>query len=69
MELSEFNSHYLTNLLNTPSSDNETVVLLRDFNTDLLEHDQNNSISDFLDLMYSSLLLPHTYSPSRTTTS
>ena len=69
MELSEFSSDYLTNLLDTLSSENKTVVLLGDFNVDLLRYDQNSNISDFLDLMYSSLLLSHIFNPSCTTTS
>ena len=69
MELSEFNNNYLTNLLDTLSSENKTVVLLGDFNADLLKYDQNSNISDFLDLMYSSLLLLHIFSPTRTTSS
>ena len=67
MELSEFNNNYLTNLLDTLSSENKTVVLLGDFNADLLKYDQNSNISDFLDLMYSSLLLLHIFSPIHTT--
>ena len=63
MELSEFNSDYLTNFLDTLSSEKKTVVLLGDFNADLLTYDQNSNISEFLDLMYSSLLLPHVFSP------
>ena len=62
MQLSEFNSDYLTNLLDTLSSEKKTVVLLGDFNADLLTYDQNSNISEFLDLMYSSLLLPHVFS-------
>ena len=69
MELLEFNNDYLTNLLVTLSSKNKTVVVLGDFNADLLEYDQNSNISDFLDLMYSSLLLLHIFSPTRTTSS
>ena len=64
MELLEFNNDYLANLLDTLSSENKTVVLLGDFNA---KYDQNSNISDFLDLMYSSLLLPHIFSPTRTT--
>ena len=66
MELSEFSSNYLTKFLDTLSSENKTVVLLGDFNADRLKYDQNSIISDFLDLMYSSLLLPHIFSPTRT---
>ena len=69
MELSEFKNDYLTNLLDTLSSENKTIVLLGNFNADLLKYDQNSNISDFLDLMYSSLLLPHIFSPTRTTSS
>ena len=66
MELSETNSVYVTKLLDTLSLENKTVVLLGDFNTDLLKYGQNSNISIFLDLMYFSL--PHIYSPTRTTT-
>ena len=59
MELSELN------LLDTLSS--EKLVLLGDFNTDLLKYDQSSNIFDFLDLVYSSLLLPtHTTTTSAT---
>ena len=67
MKLSEFNNNYLTNLLDTLSLENKTVVLLGDFNADLLKYDQISNISNFLDLMYSSLLLPHIFSPTHTT--
>ena len=69
MGLPEFNNRYLTNLFDTLSSENKTVVLLGDFNADLLKYDQNSNISDFLDLMYSSLLFSHFFSPTRTTSS
>ena len=59
MELSEFNSDYLTNLLDTLSSEDKTVILRGDCNADLFNYDKNSIISDFLDLTYSSLLLPH----------
>ena len=68
MEFSEFNREYLANLLDTFSSENKTVVLLGDFNADLLKYDQNSNITDFLDLMYSSFLLPPIFSPTRTAT-
>ena len=66
MELSEFSSNCLTKLLDTLSSENKTVVLLGDFNADRLKYDKNSIISDFLDLMHSSLLLPHIFSPTGT---
>ena len=67
VELSEFNNHYLSNLLGNLSHENKTVVLLGDFNADLLKYDKDCNVSDFLDTMYSNLLLPHIASPTRAT--
>ena len=66
MELSEFNNHYLTNLLDSLSNENKKVVLLGTFNADLLKYD-NNRFSDSLDLMYSNSFLPYIASPTRIT--
>ena len=67
MELSEFNNHFLSNRLDNLSGENKTVVLLGDFNADLLKYDQDCNVSDFLDTMHSNLLLPHIASPTRVT--
>ena len=64
MELSEFNNHYLSNLLDSLSGENKIVVLLGDFNADLSKYDKDCNVSDFLDTMYSNLLLPHITSPT-----
>ena len=57
MELSEFKL----------SVENKTIVLLGDFNVDLLKYHINSDISNFLDSVYSSLLLSHIANPTRTT--
>ena len=67
MELSEFNNHYLSNLLDKLSGENKTVVLLGDFNADLLKYDKDCNVSDFLDTIYSNLPLPHIASSRRVT--
>ena len=59
MELSEFNNHYLSNLLDNLSEENKTVVLLGDFNADLLKYGKDCNVSDFLDTMCLNLLLLH----------
>ena len=43
------------------------VVLLGDFNGDLLECDHDNEIENFLDATYFKLLLPNISSPTRIT--
>ena len=68
MELTEFNSDYLANLLEKLSPENKTLVLFGDFNADLLKYHTNSDISNFLDSIYSSLLLLlHIVSPTCTT--
>ena len=40
------------------------VVLLGDFNADLLKYDHDDEVAEFLDAMYTKLLLPNTSSPT-----
>ena len=68
MELGQFNIHHLTNLLEKLSLEIKTLVLLGDFNANLLKYDIDTDISNFLDLMYLSFLFPHIASPIRTMT-
>ena len=67
MELSEFNNHFLSVLLEKISKEKKAVVLLGDFNADLLKYDHDDEVADFLDAMYSKLLLPNISSPTRIT--
>ena len=46
---------------------NKEVILLGDFNIDLIKSNSNANASDFLDVIYSSNLLPHIISPTQFT--
>ena len=48
MDLDEFNVYYLSNLLGNLSGENKTVLLLSDFNIDLLKYDHNSPQMHFL---------------------
>ena len=48
-------------------SENKEVILLGDFNIDLLKCDSNKNVSDFLDIIYSTNLVPNITSPTRLT--
>ena len=67
MELSEFNSHFLSDLLKKVSFENKAIVLSGDFNANLLKYDIERDVSDFLDLMYVNTLLPQITTLSRIT--
>ena len=48
MHRSEFNDEYLRPLSEKLISENKEVVLIGDFNIDLLKGDSNKNVSDFL---------------------
>ena len=57
MQQSDFNDEYLKPLSERLFSENNEVILLGDFNIDLLKCDLNKNVSDFLDIIYSTNLL------------
>ena len=67
MKQSEFIDEYLKPLSEKLIIENKEVILLGDFNIDLLKCDSNKNVSDFLDIIYSTNLVPNITSPSRLT--
>ena len=68
MEVNEFNSLFLNTLSeNLLSEKNKEIVLMGDFNIDLLKYEKDHNTADFLDQMYSASLVPHITSPTRIT--
>ena len=65
MDPGEFNGVHPHDVLEKLSNENKTVILMADFNVDLLKYDSNIDSSTFLYKMYSSFLLPYISSPSR----
>ena len=59
MDICTFNDHYLNPLLDNLSKEaNKTIVLLGDFNIDLLNFDTSEHVSTFLDDLASNSLQP-----------
>ena len=67
MDPSEFNDFYLHDLLQKLSNENKQIILMGDFNIDILKYDNNSDSATFLDNMYSNFLLPYITAPSRIT--
>ena len=66
MEVNEFNSLFLNNLSkNLISEKNKKIVLLGDFNIDLLKYKKDHNTSDFLAQINSASLVPHITFPTR----
>ena len=64
MQQSEFNDEYLKPLSVNLISGNNEVILLGDFNIDLLKCYSNKNVSDLLEISYSINLLPNITSPT-----
>ena len=67
MHPSEFKDIYLKDLLENLSHENKTIVMMGDFNIDLLKYDTEKDSADFLDSTYASFLLPYISAPSHVT--
>ena len=68
MELSEFNNDFFTYLCEKLlRAKNKDIVLMGDFNADLLKYEDDANTADFLDKIYSTSLIPQKTSPTRTT--
>ena len=67
MDTREFNDTFLQNTLEKRSYKNKDIILMGDFNIDILKYDKSNDSAAFLDMMYESFLLPYISSPTRVT--
>ena len=65
MDLTEFNSNYLHDLLEKISKEQKSVFLLGDFNINLLNYNVHNPTNEFLDSLASNSFLPYTLQPTR----
>ena len=65
MKLKEFNKDFMTYLSEKLLKEkNKHIILMGDFNADLLKYENDTDTPDFLDQIYTSLLLPHIASPT-----
>ena len=67
MNINEFNTNYLNPLLQKISTENKNLVLMGDFNINLLNAEHDVNISNFVDILSSYSLLPHINLPTRIT--
>ena len=67
MNLTEFNWNYLNQLLENVSKEQLSIFLLRDFNVNLLNHNEHNQTNKFLDFLVSNSCIPLVLQPTRIT--
>ena len=67
MSVTTFNNEFFAPFLQSVSRENKSILLLGDFNINLLKYDYNQEVSNFLDLLGSYLILPQVILPTRIT--
>ena len=67
MDLTDFNSNYLNNLLEKVSKEQKSAFLLGDFNINLLNYNVHSPTNEFLDSLASNSFLPYILQPTRIT--
>ena len=67
MTIIKFSDGYLNELLDKLSQENRNVLLLDDFNINLLNYDIHPLTNEFIDLFSSYYLLPHLLQTNRVT--
>ena len=65
MPISEYNESYLSPLLDKLSKEKKEIIILGDFNIDLLNYEKNHDIQENLNLLYSNSYLPYITLPTR----
>ena len=67
MNLTDFNSNYLKKLLENIYSEQKSIILLGDFNVNLLNYNYHNPTNEFLDSLASNSFIPLILQPTRIT--
>ena len=67
MDANKFNEHYLSILNEKLLEKNKEIILMGDFNINLLRYNEDHNSTDFLDQIYSCSLIPRIISPTRLT--
>ena len=67
MDIDNFSKNYISPFLQQISKENKQHVLLGDFNINLLNFNDADSVKNFVDTLESSFLLPSILLPTRVT--
>ena len=65
MELTDFNSSFLNNILEKISKEQKSIFLLSDFNIKLLNYNVHNPTNEFMDSLAPYSFLPYILQPTR----
>ena len=64
---SDFTNNYITPLLDKLSTENKDIMIMGDFNINLITYNDDKNTGNFLDTMFSQSFLPYITTPTRIT--
>ena len=67
MKVDDFTNNHITQLLDKLSNENNDIVIMGDFNINLINYNADKHTSNFLDTMFSQSFLPYITTPTRIT--
>ena len=65
--VSDFTNNYITPLLDKLSNENKDIMIMGDFNINLITYNDDKNTGNFLDTMFSQSFLPYITTPTRIT--
>ena len=66
-EVSDFTNNFITPLLDKLSNENKDIMIMGDFNINLITYNDDKNTGNFLDTMFSQSFLPYITTPTRIT--
>ena len=66
-EVSDFTNNFITPLLDKLSHENKDIMVMGDFNINLINYNDDKNTGNFLDTMFSQSFLPYITTPTRIT--
>ena len=66
-EVSDFTNNFITPLLDKLSNENKDIMIMGDFNINLINYNDDKNTGNFLDTMFSQSFLPYITTPTRIT--
>ena len=66
-EVSDFTNNSITPLLDKLANENKDIMIMDDFNINLINYNDDKNAGNFLDTMFSQSFLPYIITPTRIT--
>ena len=67
LEVSDFRKNFITPLLDKLSNENKDIMIMGDFNINLINYNDDKNTGNFLDRMFSQSFLPYITTSTRVT--